>query len=179
MSIESLMLSNPCCPILLLPAVFPRIRVFSSELAVCIRWPKYWNWALALVLPMNTQGWFPLGLTGLILESSPAPQFKCINSLVFSLLYGPPLPLVHDYWNTINLSRWTFVDKVMSLFFNMLSRFVIAFLPSSQCLLISWLQSPSTVILDPKNIKSVTVSTFPPSVCHEMMGLDAMIFVFE
>ena len=81
--------------------------------------------------------------------------------------------------NTINLSRWTFVGKVMSLLFNMLSKFVIAFLPSSKCLLISWLQSPSAVILEPKKIKSVTVSFVSPSICHEMMGADAMIFVFE
>ena len=81
----------------------------------------------------------------------------------------------HDYWKTIALTRWTFVSKVMSLLFNMLSRFVIAFLPRSRSLLISWLQSPSTVILEPPKINSVTVS---PSIYHEVMGLDAMIFVF-
>ena len=79
---------------------------------------------------------------------------------------------------TIALTRWTFVSKVMSLLFNMLSRFVITFLPKSKRLFISWLQSPSSVILEPKNIKSVTVSTVSPSICHEEMGLDAMIFVF-
>ena len=79
---------------------------------------------------------------------------------------------------TIALARWTFVDKVMSLLFNMLSRFVMAFLPRSKHLLISWLQSPCTVILEPKKIKSVTVSTFCPSICHEVMGSDAMIVVF-
>jgi len=79
---------------------------------------------------------------------------------------------------TIALTIWTFVGKVMSLLFNMLSRFVIAFLPRSKHLLISWLQSPSTVILEPKKIKSTTASTFSPSVCLEMMGLDAMILVF-
>ena len=79
---------------------------------------------------------------------------------------------------TIALTRWTFVGKVMSLLFNMLSRFVIAFLPRSKCLLISWLQSPSVVILEPKKIKSVTVSIVSTSFCHEVMGLDAMIFVF-
>ena len=76
------------------------------------------------------------------------------------------------------LTRWTFVGKVMSLFFNMLSRFVIAFLPRGNCLKIAWLQSPSAVILEPKKIKSVTVSIVSPSICHEVMGLDAMIFVF-
>ena len=76
---------------------------------------------------------------------------------------------------TIALTRWTFVDKVMSLLFNMLSRLIIAFLPRSKCLLISWLQSQSAVILESKKIKSATVS---PTICHEVMGLDAMILVF-
>ena len=79
---------------------------------------------------------------------------------------------------TIALARWTFVGKVMSLLFNMLSRLVIVLLPRSKCLLISWMQSPSAVILEPKKIKSVTVSIVSPSVCYEVMGLDAMIFVF-
>ena len=89
--------------------------------------------------------------------------------------------LSHPYMaagKTIALTRWTFVGKVMSLLFNMLSRFVIAFLPRSKGLLISWLQSPSVVILGPKKIKSVTVSTFSPSISHEVMGLDAMILIF-
>ena len=79
---------------------------------------------------------------------------------------------------TIALTRWTFVGKVMSLLFNMLSMLVIAFLPSSKHLLISWLQSPSAVILEPPKIKSVTVSTVSPSICHEMMGPDVRILVF-
>ena len=79
---------------------------------------------------------------------------------------------------TIDLTRQTFVGKVMSLLFNMLYRLVVAFLPRSKCLLISWLQSPSAVTLEPKKIKSVTVSIVPPSVCHEVMGPDAMILVF-
>ena len=79
---------------------------------------------------------------------------------------------------TIALTRWTFVGKVMSRLFNMPSRFVIAFLPRSKCLLISWLQSLSTMILEPKKIKSVTVCTVSPSICHEVMGSDAMIFIF-
>ena len=89
--------------------------------------------------------------------------------------------LSHPYVTTgrnIALTRRTFVGKVMSLLFNMLSRFVIAFLPRSKRLLISWLQSPSAVILEPKKIKSVTVSTFSPSICHKVMGPDAMILVF-
>ena len=89
--------------------------------------------------------------------------------------------LSHPYMTTgksIALTRWTFVGKVMSLLCNMLSRLVIAFLPRSKCLLISWLQSPSAVILDPRKIKSATVSTVFPSICHELMGLDAMVLLF-
>ena len=89
--------------------------------------------------------------------------------------------LSHPYMTTgktIALTRWTFVSKVMSLLFNTLSRFVIALLPRSKCFLILWLQSPSSVILEPKKMKSVTVSFFPTSICHEVMGLGAMIFVF-
>ena len=91
-------------------------------------------------------------------ESSPTPQFKSIDSLALSVLYGPTLTSIHDYWKhyRFDIARWTFVGKVMSLLFNMLSRFVIAFLPR-----ISWLQSPSAVILQPKEIKSVTVSIVP------------------
>ena len=102
-----------------------------------------------------------------------------------SFLYSPTLTSIHDYWKnhsldgkTIALTRWTFVSKVMSLLFNMRSRLVIAFLPRSKCLLISWLQSPSTVILEPKKIKSVTVSIVSSSICLEVMGPDAMILVF-
>ena len=89
--------------------------------------------------------------------------------------------LPHPYMTTgksITFTRWTLVGKVMSLLFNTLSRFVIAFLPQSKCLLISWLQSPSAVILELKKIKSVTVSTVSPSICHEVMGPDAMFLVF-
>jgi len=87
---------------------------------------------------------------------------------------------LHDYWKNCIFDKWTFVDKVMSLLFSMLSRFVIAFLPRSKHGLeeISWLQSPSVVILEPKKIKSVSVFTFSPSICHDVMGLDAMILVF-
>ena len=111
-------------------------------------------------------------------ESSPTPQFKSINSLALSFLYTPTLTCIHDYWKNRSLSRRTFVGKVMSLLFNMLSRLVITLLPKSKCLLISWLQSPSAVILEPRKLKSATVSTLSPSICHEVMGLDAMIFIF-
>ena len=112
--------------------------------------------ASASVFPVNSQGWFPLGLIGLtslqskgFSESSSTPQFKNINSLKLTLLYGPTLTPIHDYWKIIALTIRTLVGKVMSLLFNMLSRLVIAFLPRSKHLLTSWLQSPSTVILEP------------------------------
>ena len=109
-------------------------------------------------------------------ESSPTPQFKSINSSVLSFLNSPTLTSIHDHWKTIALTRWTFVGKVMSLLLNMLSRLVTTFLPRSKRLLISWLQSPSGVILEPEKINSVSVSILSPSICHELMGLDAMIF---
>ena len=108
-------------------------------------------------------------------ESSPTSQFKSINFLSLSFLYSPTLTSIHDTGKTMALTKWTFVGKVMSLLFNILSKLVIIFLPRSKCLLISWLQSPSAVILEPPKIKSFTVSPF---ICHEMMGPDAMTLVF-
>ena len=183
-SIAAVILSNHlilCCPFLFLPSIFPSIRVFSNELAIHIRWPKYW--ASASVLPKSIQGWFPLRLVWSCCprdsqESSPAPQFEGINSLVLCLLYGPALTTIHDYWKDHSLDYMDLVCKVMSLLFNTLSRCVIGFLPRSNCLLISWLQSPSTVILKLKKRESVTASTFSPPICHEVMGPDAMILVF-
>ena len=101
------------------------------------------------VLPMNTQDWFPCSPRD-SQESSLTLQFKSINSLVLSFLYSPTLTSIHDYWEKIALTRQIFVDKVMSLLFNMLSRLVITFLPRSKPLLISWLQLPSAVILEPQ-----------------------------
>ena len=97
---------------------------------------------------------------------------------MLSFLYSPILKSIHETGKTIALTRWTFVGKVMSLLLNMLSRLVIIFLPRSKCLLISWLQSSSAMILEPPKIKSATVSTVSPHICHEVMGPDAMIFVF-
>ena len=104
--------------------------------------------------------------------SSPAPQFESISSSVLSLLYGPTLTSARK---TIALIIQTFVDKVIFLLLNTLFKFVIAFLPRNKCLLISWIQSPSTVIVEPKKIKSATFSQF---ICHEVMEPDAMILVF-
>ena len=109
---------------------------------------------------------------------SQTPQFKSFNSLVLSLLYGPVLTCIHDYGKTIALTIRALVSKVMSLLFNMLSRFLIAFLQRSKHLIISWLQSPSTVISKPKKIKSVNVSIVSPSICHEVMELGAIILVY-
>ena len=102
---------------------------------------------------------------------------------MLSFLYNPTLTSIHDHWKNHSFDWtfdgiWTFVGKVMSLLFNMLSRLAITFLPRSKRLLISWVQSPSAVILEPKKIKSVTVSIVSPSICHEVMGQDAMILVF-
>ena len=110
-------------------------------------------------------------------ESSLTPQFKSINFSALSFLHSPTLTSIHDHWKNIPLTRRTFVGKVMSLLFNMLSRLVITFLLRSKRLLISWLQS-SAVILEPPKINSDTVSTVAPSICQEVMGPDAMIFVF-
>ena len=108
-------------------------------------------------------------------ESSPTPQFKSINSSAMSFLYSPTLTSIHDCWK--NYSLWTFVGKVMSLLFNMLSRLVITFLPRNKYPLISWQQSPSAV-LEPKKIKPLTVSIVSSSICQKMMRVDIMIFVF-
>ena len=128
--------------------------------------------ASASVLPMNIQDWFPLGwlvwspCSPRDSQSSPTPQFKSINSSALSFLYGPTLTPVHDYWKNHSLTRWTFVGKVMSLLFKTLSRLVIAFLPRSKSFLISWLQSPFSVIWEPTKIMSATVSIVSPFICH-------------
>ena len=147
--------------------------------------------ALTSVFPINSQGCFPFGLTGLIpllsKELSRAfsitPQFKSIHSSALGLLYVQVSHPCMITVKTITLTIWTFADKMLSLFFfffffNTLFRFVTAFLSRCKCVLISWLQSPFTVILEVRKIKSVTISTFTPSICHEVMGADAMILDF-
>ena len=135
--------------------------------------------ASASNLPMNIQDWFPLGLTGLISLLSKGLSRVFSNTTVqkhqfFGIqLYVPTLTSVHDYWK----KTWPWLDR-LSLLFNMLSRLVIAFLPRSKRLFISWLQSPSAVIFEPKKIKSVMVSIVSSSICHEVMGPDAIILVF-
>ena len=169
MSIESVMPSNHlmlCRPLLLQTSIFPSIRVFSNESALCIRWPKYWSFSFNISasnehseLISFRMDWLDLLAVQETLKSllqhhsSKASIIRC--SAFFTV------QLSHPYGTTgktIALTRWTFVGKVMSLLFNMLSRLVITFLPRSRCLLISWLQSPYAVILEPQKIKSDTVS---------------------
>ena len=175
-----------CCPLLLLPSFFPSIRVFSDESVLRIRWPNYWSFSFS-ISPSNEY-------SGLISFRMDPLDFLAVQGTLKSLLQHHSskasilrcsaffiVQLSHPYMITgknIALTRQPFVGKVMSLLYNMLSRLVIAFLPRSKCLLISWLQSPSAVILEPPKIKSLTVSTVSPSICHEAMGPDAMILIF-
>ena len=189
MSIESVIPYNHliiCRPLLLLPSIFLSIRVSSNESVLRIRWPKYWNFSFN-ISPSNEH-------PGLISFRMHWLDFLAVQGTLKSLLQHHSskasilqhsaffiVQLSHPYMTTgktIALTRGTFVGKVMSLLFNLLSRLVITFLPRSKCLLISWLQSPSAVILEPPKIKSATVSTVSPSICHEVTGPDAMILVF-
>ena len=147
-----------CHPLLLLPLVFPSIRVFSSESVLHIRWPKYWSFSFGISPSNEYSGWFPLGLTGLISLLSKGFLRVFSNTTVqnhqfFGTQFFLMVQLSHPFMTTgktIALTRWSFVGQVMSLLFNMLSRLVITFLPRSKHLLVSWLQSPSAVILEPK-----------------------------
>ena len=161
-----------CCPLLLLPPIPPRIRVFSNESTLRMRWPKYWSFSLSISQSNEHPGlisfrmdWLDLlavqGTLKSLLQhhSSKAPILQ--HSAFFTVQLWHPYMITGK---TITLPRQTFVGKVMSLLFNVLSRLVITFLPRSKRLLISWLQSPSAVILEPPKIKSNTVSTVFPSV---------------
>ena len=175
-----------CHPLLLPPSIFPSISVFSNESALRIRWPKYWSFSFSIRPSSEYSGliffgmdWMDLLAVQGTLKSLLQHHSSKASILRHSALFI--LQLSHPYMTTgktIALTRRTFVGKVMSLLFNMLSRLIITFLPRSKCLLISWLQSPSAVILEPNNIKSAPVSTVFPSICHEVMGPDAMILVF-
>ena len=189
MPIESVMPSDHIiltCPLLFLSSIFPSTRVFSNESVLHISWPKYWNFSFG-ISPSNEHpglisfrmDWLDLlevqGTLKSLLQhhSSKAPLLLCSAFFL--------VQLSHPYMTTgktIVLTRQAFVGKVMSLLFNMQSRLVITFLPRRKCLLISWLQSPSVVILKPKKIKPVMISIVSPSICHEVMGWDAMILVF-
>ena len=183
MSIESVMPSNHLilCPPLLPTSIFPSIRVFSNESFLHIRWPKYCSFSISpsdeyLGLISFRMDWLDLlavqGTLKSLLQhhSSKASILQC--STFFTV------QLSHPYMTTgktIVLTRQTFVGKVTSLLFNMRSRLVITLLPRSKYLLISWLQSPSAVILETQRIKSVTLSTVSPSICHEVVEPDAIL----
>ena len=173
MSIESVMPSNHlilCRPLLFLTSTFPSIRVFSNESTLCIRWPKYWSFSFK-ISPTNgypglisfRMDWFDLAVQGTLrsLLQHHSSKASILRHSAFFIVQ-----LSHPYMTTgkiIALTRWTFVEKVMSLLFNMLSRLLITFLPRSKCLLIPWLQSPSAVILDPPKINSHCFHCFPIS----------------
>ena len=177
MSIESVMPSNHltlCHPLLFLPSIFPNMRVFSNESTLHIRRPNYWSFSFS-ISPSNEHSglisfrmdWLDLLAVQGTLKS--LLQHHSSKPSIFQRSAFFTVQLSHPYMTTgktIALTRQTFVGKVMSLLFNMLSSLVITFLPRSKCLLISWLQSPSAVILELQNIKSATVSTVSPSVCH-------------
>ena len=192
MSIESVMPSSHfilCCPLLLLAPIPPSIRVFSNESNLHMRWPEYWSFSFSIIpskqipqLISFRMDWLDLlavqGTLKSLLQhhSSKASILRCSASFT--------VQLSHPYMTTgktIALTRQTFVGKIMSMLFNMLSRLVITFLPRSKCLFISWLQSSSAVILEPKKIRSDSVSTVSPSItspwsdgtgCHDLRFLN-------
>ena len=176
MSIESVRPSNHlilCRPLLLPPSIFPSIRVFTNESVLHMGGQSIGVSASTSVLPVNIQDWFHLGWTGWIsLQSKGLSRVFSNTTVQKHQFFGGQLAffvvqISHPYTTTgktIALTRWTFVGKIMSLLFNMLSRLLIAFLPRNKCLLILWLQSPSAVILKPPKIQSATVSTVCPSV---------------
>ena len=159
-----------CRPLLLLPSIFPSIRVFSNESAHCIRWPKYWSLSFNISPSNEHPGLISFRMDWLDLLAAQGTLKSLLqhHSSKASIHWHSAffiVQLCHPYMTTgktIALTRWTFVDKVMSLLFNLQSSLVIIFLPRSKCLLISWLKSPSAVILEPRKIKSATVSTVSP-----------------
>ena len=156
-----------CRPLLLLPSILSRFRVFSDESALRIRWSKYWSFSFNISPSNEHLGLisFRMDWLDLLAVQGTLKSLLQHHSSKASILRRSPFFIVqlsHPYMitgKTIALTRWTFVGKVMSLLFNMLSRLVITFLPRSKCPLISWLQSPSAVILEPQKLKSTTVST--------------------
>ena len=184
-SIESVMPSN--CSIICQPllSIFPSIRVFSNELVLPLRWPKYWSFSFSIspsneysgLISFRIDSFDRLAIQGTL---KTLLQYHISKASILQHSAFFMVQLAHPYMTTgktIASTRRIFVGKVMSLLFHMLSRFVILFLPRSKHLLILWLQSPSAVILEPKNIKSLSVSIDSPS-SHEVMGPDAMILVF-
>ena len=175
-----------CCPPLLPPSIFPSISVFSNESVLHIRWPKYWSFSFSIRPSNKYSGMISFRMDWLALLAVQGTlnsllQHHSSKALILQHSAFFIVQLSHPYMTTgktIALTRQTYVGKGMSLLFNMLSRLVITFLPRSKHLLISWLQSSSAVILEPQNVKCVTISTVSPSICHEAMGPDAMILIF-
>ena len=170
-----------CHPLLLLPSIFPSIRIFSYESALRIRWPKYWSFSFSISPSNEHTGLISFGMDWLDLLTVQGTLKSLLqhHSSKASILWCSAFFIVqlsHPYTTT---GKTIALTKVMSQLFNMLSSIlVITFLPRSKHLLIPWLQSPSAVILEPQKIKSETVPTVYPSISHEVMGKDAMIFVF-
>ena len=189
MFIKSVMPSNHLIlyrPLLLPPSIFPSIKVFSNELVLCIRWTKYWSFSFSISHSNEYSGLISFRMDWLDLFAVQGTLKSLLqhHSSKASILWRLAFFIVqlsHPYITTEKtkaLTRWTCVGKVMSPLLNILSKLVINFLPRRKCLLISWLQSPSAVILEPPKIKYVMVSSVSPSICHEVMGPDSMILVF-
>ena len=190
MSIELVMPSSHlilCHPLLLPPSIFPSIRVFSNESALPIRWPKYWSFSFNISPSSEYSGlisfrmdWLDLLIVQGTVKS--LLQHHCSKASVLQCSAFFIVQLSHQYMTTgktIALTRWTFADKVMSPLFNMLSRLVITFLSRNKCILISWLQSPSAVILEPKNKVCHCFHCFPIYLlwsdgtgCHDLSFLN-------
>ena len=168
-----------CRPLLLLPPIPPSIRVFYNESTLCMRWPKYWSFSFSIIPSKEIPGlisfrmdwWISLQSKGLsrVFSNTTAQKHQFLSAQLCSQSNSH----IHTWLleKNIALTRWTFVGKVIFLLFSMLSRLVITFLPRSKRLLISWLQSPSAVILEPPKIKSDTVSTVSPSISQEWWDL--------
>ena len=166
-------------PLILLPSILPSIRVFSNESVLHIRWPKYQSFSFNFSIDLSNEysglisfrmDWLDLLEVQGTLKS--LLQFHSSKASILQLSAFFMVQLSHPYMTTeknVALTRWTFLGKIVSRLFNMLSRLVITFLPRSKHLLISWLRSSSAVILEPKKIKSVAVSIVSPSICHEVM----------
>ena len=175
--------SYPRCSLLLLPSIFSSMRVFFNDSALRIRWPKYWSFSFSIRPSNEYSGLISFRLDILAVQGSlkslliyHSSQASILQWLVFFIVQ-----LSHPYrtiGKTVALTRWNFVGKVMSLLFNMLSRLVIAYRLRNKHLFISWLKSTPAGILEPKPIKSLTHSIVSPSLCHEVMGLNAIIFIF-
>ena len=189
MSIKSVMPSSHlilCYLLFLLPPIPPSIRVFSNESTLRMRWPKYWSSSISISTSSEHPGpiSFRMEWLDLLAVQGTLKSLLQHHSSKASILRRSAfltVQLSHPYMTTGKTIAWTrrtFIGKVMSLLLNMLSRLVITFLPRSKHLLISWLQSSSEMILEPRKIKSDTVSTVSPSIFHEVMGPDAMIFIF-